>query len=52
MLQSEMEENFSQPGTLLHNKYVLVMVKLIYHCISSLPKKQWVGGTRTSWGTW
>ena len=27
-----MEEDFSQPGTLLHNKYALLMVKLIPSC--------------------
>ena len=32
------EEDFSQPGTLLHDKYGL-LVKLIYRHISRLPKK-------------
>ena len=40
MVLSKMKEDFSQPGTLLRDKYVLLMVKLIYHHVSRLPVEQ------------
>ena len=35
-----MEEDFSQPGTLLHDEKVSLMVKLIYRHVSRFKKQR------------